>query len=207
MSEMISWNAVAVFVTVCWAVWMVWGVVFKVNKPKVEKREPRDLSALQTRESLTRFLQQNSIYGNAEIRNGMVFAPVSPERLEPLAIVLNRADDMISMLRNPAADVLYVMEDGRPRLTGIDLSDVREAASVMRRVAEDRKKSRSLYKGHTDDELKAVVRAGLSQWHKDHGDFDYSNKVMAGDFDDDRSFAQAMAVLDLLFKVKGVRVD
>lgn len=213
MSEIISFatttsfgSAVFWIATIVWILYML-ASIGRAKKPVVVETGPLDLGDPLTRTRLQAFLQKHEISGDAEIRDGFVYAPVPPERLEPLAHILGRADNLIAELQNPAADMLFLLSDGKAKITEIDLSDVREAASVMRRVAEDRKKSRTLYKGYTDDELKAVVRAGLSQWYKDHGDFEYSNKVMAGDYDDDRVVQQGLYILDLLFKVKGARND
>ncbi len=88
-------------------------------------------------------------------------------------------------------------------LGDLDLDHLVDAARVMQRVAEDRRKSRSIYKGMTEDEMKSLTRAGLSQWLKDDGEFGHSNEVMQGIWDERPEFLMAMNVLDLAFKVKG----
>lgn len=166
----------------------------------------RDLAEHPTRQELTGFLKKQQVVGDADIRNGFVLAPVPPEKLDPLAVVLGNAAAMIARLRNPAASSLYVRDSVSDRfmlLGDLDLDHLVDAARVMQRVAEDRRKSRSLYKGLTDDEMRAMVRAGLSQWLKDDGSFPESNEVMQGVWDERPEFLMAMNVLDLLFKVKG----
>lgn len=166
----------------------------------------RDLADQGTRQELTGFLQKQQVVGDADIRNGFVLAPVPPEKLEPLAIVLGNAAAFISRLRNPAASSLYVRDSVNDRfilLGDLDLDHLVDAARVMQRVAEDRRKSRSIYKGMTDDEMKSLTRAGLSQWLKDDGEFGHSNEVMQGLWDERPEFLMAMNVLDLAFKVKG----
>jgi hypothetical protein len=166
----------------------------------------RDLAEHPTRQELTGFLQKQQVVGDADIRNGFVLAPVPPEKLDPLAVVLGNAAAMIARLRNPAASSLYVRDSVNDRfmlLGDLDLDHLVDAARVMQHVAEDRRKSRSLYKGLTDDEMRAMVRAGLSQWLKDDGSFPESNEVMQGLWDERPEFLMAMNVLDLLFKVKG----
>ena len=166
----------------------------------------RDLAEHSTRQELTGFLQKQQVVGDADIRNGFVLAPVPPEKLEPLAIVLGNAAAFVARLRNPAASSLYVRDSVSDRfmlLGDLDLDHLVDAARVMQRVAEDRRKSRSIYKGMTEDEMKALTRAGLSQWLKDDGSFPESNEVMTGLWDERPEFLMAMNVLDLAFKVKG----
>lgn len=170
----------------------------------------RDLAEHAARQELTDALKKWRIVGDADIREGIVFAPVPPDRLEPLAIVLGNAAAFLSRLRNPAASSLYVRDSVNDRfilLADLDIDHLVDAARVMQRVAEDRKKSRSLYKGMTEDEMRAMVRAGLSQWLKDAGDFPESNEVMTGQWDKRPEFLMALNVLDLLFRVKGARND
>lgn len=165
----------------------------------------RELKDEPVRRELTEFLRKQWVIGDADIRQGIVFAPVPPDRLEPLAVVLGNAAATMARMDNRAADSLYVrMKDGRMVLVGdLDLDHLVDAARVMQRVAEDRRKSRSLYKGMTEDEMRSLTRAGLSQWLKDDGSFPESNEVMQGLWDERPEFLMAMNVLDLMFKVKG----
>lgn len=172
----------------------------------VVQQRLRDLKDQATRQELTAFLQKQQVVGDADIRNGFVLAPVPPDNLEPLAIVLGNAAAFIARLRNPAASSLYVRDSVSDRfmlLGDLDLDHLVDAARVMQHVAEDRRRSRSLYKGMTEDEMKALTRAGLSQWLKDDGEFGHSNEVMQGLWDERPEFLMAMNVLDLAFKVKG----
>lgn len=173
---------------------------------QMAKNIPTDLAQHETRVQLTAFMQKHGVYGSADIRDGVVYPPVAPDRLEPLAVVLGNAAAMIGRLRNPAAASLYVRDSVNDKfmlLADLDIDHLLDAARVMQRVAEDRRKSRSLYKGLTDEELRAMVRAGMSQWYKDNGKFDASNHVMQGLRDDTDQFQMIVRVIDLLFKVKG----
>lgn len=208
--EIISWEA-AIYTTVA-IVSSLLGVLavrrldrWLKHRNAVQQRL-RDLKDQATRQELTGFLQKQQVVGDADIRNGFVLAPVPPENLEPLAIVLGNAAAFIARLRNPAASSLYVRDSVSDRfmlLGDLDLDHLVDAARVMQRVAEDRRRSRSLYKGMTEDEMKALTRAGLSQWLKDDGEFGHSNEVMQGLWDERPEFLMAMNVLDLAFKVKG----
>lgn len=205
--EMISYE------TLTYALFAVIGVIWSIQgikwldrrlRKEVHEERIRNLKSEQVRNELSGFLRKQMVVGDADIRQGIVFAPVPPDRLDPLAVTLGNAAATMSRLSNLAADVLYVRRmDGSTAMIGLDLDHIIDAARVMQRVAEDRRKSRSIYKGLTDEEMLSLARAGLSQWYKDRGDFDYSNKVMAGDFDDDRVIQQAIYILDLTFKVKG----
>jgi len=208
--EIISWEA-AIYTTVA-IVSSLLGVLavrrldrWLKHRNAVQQRL-RDLKDQATRQELTGFLQKQQVVGDADIRNGFVLAPVPPENLEPLAIVLGNAAAFIARLRNPAASSLYVRDSVNDRfilLGDLDLDHLVDAARVMQRVAEDRRKSRSIYKGMTEDEMKSLTRAGLSQWLKDDGEFGHSNEVMQGLWDERPEFLMAMNVLDLAFKVKG----
>jgi hypothetical protein len=172
--------------------------------------ELRDLADRETREGLSAFLIKQNVQGDADIRDGMVYAPVPPDRLDPLATLFMNAAAYYQRLSNPSATPLYIRDAKRDRfmlLGDLDLDHVVDAARVMQRVAEERRKSRGLYKGLTDEEMKAMVRAGLSQAFKDQGNFEMSNTVMRGDWDNHPEFLRAYAVLDLLFKVKGAKGD
>jgi hypothetical protein len=178
----------------------------KLQPIPVAEEGERDLSDTHVRKGLTDFLARHKIVGDADIRNGFVLAPVPPERLEPLAIVLGNAAAFISRLRNPSASSIYIRDSVNDRfmlLGDLDLDHLVDASRVMQRVAEDRRKTRSLYKGLTDDEMRSMVRAGMSQWLKDDGEFGHSNEVMTGLWDERPEFLMALNVLDLLFKVKG----
>lgn len=116
----------------------------------------RTLSDREVMVDLTAFLRKQNVVGDADIRDGVVFPPVPPEKLDPLAVVLGNAAVFINRLRNPAACSLYVrdsMSDRFMLLPDLDLDHLLDASRVMQRVAEDRRKSRSLYKGLTDDEM------------------------------------------------------
>jgi len=174
-------------------------------KPEVKTRP---LTDPEVRSELSGFLRKHMVHGDADIRDGVVVSPVSPDRLSPLALTLGRASALLTTMSNRESDALYVRDGDRGyRLTGLDLSDVVEAASVIHRVAEDRHKSRSLYKGMTEEEVKRMTRAGLSQWLKDDGSFPESNEVMMGLWDNRPEFLMAQNVLNLAFSVKGARND
>lgn len=145
-TEMISIPGLLAFaVTV--AVGLGLGWLYRLGcKPEiVEPEEPaiRDLAEAAVRSELTAFLQKRNVVGDADIRQGVVYAPVPPERLEPLSVVLENAAAMISRLRNPGACSIYVRDSVNDRfmlLSDLDLQHLLDASRVMNRVAEDRLK-------------------------------------------------------------------
>lgn len=165
----------------------------------------RKLSDEDVRTELSSFLRKQMVVGDADIRQGIVYPPVPPERLDPLALQLSNAAATLARMQNPAADSLYFRSrDGAMHLVGIDLDTLLDAARVMQRVAEDRKKSRSLYKGMTEDELLALARASLSHFYKTKMvEPEWAADIMKGDWDDSREIAIIVSALDLTFKVKG----
>lgn len=167
--------------------------------------EVADLSHHATRDKLNSSLERLGVIGDADIRQGKVFPAIPADRLHPLAVVLENAAAITRRLRNPAACSLYVRDSMNDRfmlLSELDLEHVMEAATVMRRVAEDRQKSRALYKGMTDDEIKSLVRAGMSFYYKDDGSFPESNAAASGALDGTPEFLIAREVLMLAFQIK-----
>lgn len=199
--------------TICGTValaWIVNRLHIWLEKNHSYTVELRDLAERETREGLTAFLAKQNVQGDADIRDGIVYAPVPPDRLDPLVTVFMNAAAYYQRISNPAACSLYIRDARRDQymlLGDLDLDHVVDAARVLQRVAEERGKSRGLYKGLTNEETKAMVRAGLSQAFKEQGNFEMSNTVMRGDWDSHPEFLRAFAVLDLLFKVKGAKGD
>jgi hypothetical protein len=179
-----------------------------VPQPEAEPVDlgPKDLSNPHIRERMTAFLHNHDIVGDADVRGGKFFPPVPPSKLEPLAIVMRRAWDQVMRLKNPASCSLYIRDSVNDRfmlLDELDVMDIGEILRVVERVAEDRRKSRSLYKGMTDDEIHSLVTASLSRWLKEHGEFEKAHAVMGGDERDFvRDIAIATAALELAFQVK-----
>ena len=143
-------NAViAILLMIGFLIWWWWFGRWLERRLAENTPEPdfRDLADLQTRDGLSSFLRKNNICGSAEIRDGQVFQPVPLEKLHPLIAVLDQAAFLLGRMPNMAADVLYVRNrDGSYALTGIDLSDIREAATLLRQVAEERQKEKQTMK-------------------------------------------------------------
>lgn len=168
---------------------------------------PKSLDDAHIRERMTAFLEKHEITGDADVRDGRFYAPVPAERIGPLVQVLERAWGVLQQVRNRNACSLYYRDSVNDRwnlVPELDLDDIGECVRVMQRVAADRKKSRSLYKGVTDAEIRNFVSAGLSRWLKEHGEYDAADKVMAGDLGDFwRESLVARSVLELALQVKG----
>lgn len=173
--------------------------------PEPVEPEVSDLSDHATRAKLNSSLERLGVIGDADIRKGKVYPAVPADRLHPLAVVLENAGAVARRLRNPAACSLYVRDSMNDRfmlLSELDLEHIMDAATVMRRTVEDRQKSRSIYKGMTDDEIRSLVRAGMSFYYKDDGSFPESNAAASGAMDDTPEFLIAREVLLLAFQIK-----
>lgn len=208
--EMTSDTTLSIAVVLAFALggYLIWQAIGHYREGKHLNRPSaiRHLSDPHVRLELTGFLAKQMVVGDADIRRGHVFAPVPPENLDLIAVALRNAVAALTTLENRAADSLYVRNrDGSFSLIGLDLDHLVDAARVMQRVAEDRRKSRSLYKGLTDDEMDAMTRAGMSHWLKDSGEYPEAHEVMAGLWDSTNEFKMARNVLTLLTTVKGAQ--
>lgn len=140
--EMISHVAtVLVFVLACYILIRI-GLKFRTKEPFPEL-EPRRLSDPATRKSLTEFFTRNGVVGDADIRAGVCLAPVSLDRIHPVALRFGNAYAAARrQMRNPNACSLYLIdsESGRPKLIDLDMDDIGEAARLFQRVAADQEK-------------------------------------------------------------------
>ena len=171
------------------------------NKPPVEER---DLNEYVIREQLQGFLRNNRIVGSADIRDGWVFAPVPPERLEPLAIQFLNAWSVIANIgENTHNGYLAYYVNGNARLLELDVDSLREAYTVLSRLVEDRRKSRVLYRGFSENEIDMMVRMGMSAYFKDDGLFPESNAAASGLMDNRVEFLIAKEVLTLAIETSG----
>lgn len=123
----------------------VWFGSFMQNRQKAKATDESpelDLSDPQTRERMERFLARANISGNADIREGQVLPVIPADRLDPLIRLLAGSSHLVHHLQNPAADALYIRgKGGELRHTGIDLTDILDAARMMQHMAEKAKES------------------------------------------------------------------
>jgi len=152
-------------------------------------------------------LGNHFIDGDFEVRDGKVFLPVQPERLGPLANVLDNAAAHVARQRNPNSISIYYRDSVQDKfhlMPDIDFDILREAASVMRRVAADRKQSTRLYEGMTDDEKRSMARAILySHWTR-RGCPEIANKHRAGTEDHSPQHRLVVETINALYGIKGV---
>lgn len=147
--EMISWETL-IYIAVAVVSSIIGVVLFRrldgwLRQRNAVEAQLRDLADHATRRELTEFLRQQQVIGDADIRNGIVFAPVPDDMVEPLAIVLGNAAAMIARLKNPAASSIYIRDSVNDRfllLADLDIDHLLDAARVMQRVAEDNLKRR-----------------------------------------------------------------
>lgn len=130
-------------------------------------------------------LYEGHVIGDANIRNGKSVPTVRPTALPELARELRWLAE-----RRRGND--YILTDRHQKA----LSD---AATAIERVAEDRKRSRSLYKGLTDDELTAIARSAMERVFPL-----LREEIRAGRQDDHNCAKTARAAVEQLFSIKGV---
>lgn len=100
-----------------------------------------DLADPVVRHRLQRMLAKYGIVGNADIREGQVYEPVSLDRMHPLLGVVNSATMVLQRLKNPAASSLYIRDSVNDRfmiVPELDLEDLREIAELLRAAVAER---------------------------------------------------------------------
>lgn len=169
-----------------------------------------DLSEAVVRDRLSRYLKALGITGDANIRNGFVVETIPPTDLGDIAMGLRakintllghiqrgqmQGRDLYVAWKSESAHmgqgVLYRMAD-------IEIDDLGALVVLAERVAEDRRRSRSLYKGLTDSEIASLARAALTQIKPD-----MKAEIRAGNFDNTAQMAAARAAIEYLYSVKG----
>lgn len=145
-----------------------------------------DLGNASDHDKLTAILAmyEGHVVGDANIRNGKSVPTVRPTALPELARELRWLAE-----RRRGND--YILTDRHQKA----LSD---AATAIERVAEDRKRSRSLYKGLTDDELTAIARSAMERVFPL-----LREEIRAGKQDDHKCAQVGRAAVEQLFSIKG----
>lgn len=160
------------------------------------------------RDRLTKFLQMQSIVGSANIRDGKVLPMIAVADLEPLTNILRESYYM--MAQPDMRPDLYMMRRDQlsPRLIhdGMDVETLRKAFTLLEQVAEDRRKSRSVFKGMTDDEIDSFVRGGMSAYFKSVRAEVFAADAKAGKMDDSEMAGVAREALKLALLVKGATI-
>jgi hypothetical protein len=164
---------------------------------------PSDRAQVQS--ALSRML----VRGDANIRNGVLCPVVLPQDLPPLAARLRAVAKGLSDGRLP---IPYNLHRAVGRKDGpgwgyeaveLGLSDIVDIATALERVVEDRRASRSLYKGMTDDEIAAMARTAVAGYYRRNQEFDLANETLSGGRDAAPSLAIARETIELIYRVKG----
>lgn len=190
-------------------------ILIRVRREPAEAVEPsviRDLNEHRTRENLERFLNNLRIIGDANIRDGRVCEVVPSATLDQcvrqLRLKLNALRRRIDVGQMRGTDLYYTYDLGTHNEYGmadIQIENIEALVGVGERVVEDRRRSRSLYKGHTEEELIAIVRVGMERYWRDaDGDFwEEADAALQGRMDNTREAEVALHVLRQLFEIKG----
>ncbi len=206
------------------AIWIIasvaWGYFTQDRPPKLETQpQPdevstaasiigTDLSQGVVRDRLTRYLKTLGVTGDANIRHGIVIETLSPREIADISHSLRiRTHSLLGVQgrgQMQGKDLYYKRvtptEDPRIEFSLADVStdDLATLAILAERVAEDRRRSRSLYKGLSDDEMTTLARSAMAEVKPDH-----AAAIRAGEFDQSSAYRVATTAIGLLFSIKG----
>lgn len=175
-----------------------------------------DLKHASVRERLSRAISGIGITGDANIRGGFVVETIRPELLDPslsaMRVAVAALLAKVTIKRTIGKDLYYLAPtenplpgapESEPRLADIQVDDLTALIAVVERVAEERKRSRSLYRGMTEDEITALARTALRAYYTDDGEFGDANAVTTGALDKTRDMAICRSLIETVFLVKG----
>lgn len=184
------------------------GVVREAVVPaEIEPNDPKDPAI---RASLVTLLTRARVVGDFNWRDGRVELPVPPEKVSPIATILTNAVSHVAAQRNPNSVSIYWRDSVNDRfniLPDIDFEVLREAASIMRRVAEDRRLSTKLYQGLSDSELTALARSIVISRLLARGDDSTAKWYRTGERDDSAAMASIKDTIRRLYEIKGVKPE
>ena len=139
---MISFENIVTTVAVLIAGWILYRVWKHLRRAAPVEVEVRLLADSPVRMSLSDFLARHQIVGDANIRDGKVYAVVPPERLHPLVRLLRGSFSAMTQVPNAVNGDLYqaVKNPGQGtgwtyRCSGVGVSDIGEAASLLEQAA------------------------------------------------------------------------
>lgn len=121
-----------------------WRIQPLPERPEMSDEEQAILRSLANpvgREHLRKALEMNNIVGDADIRDGKVYEPMSLDRMHPLLTVIDNANAALHRFKNPAACSLYIRDsvNGKFMLVpDLDLADLREIAELLRAAVAER---------------------------------------------------------------------
>lgn len=172
---------------------------------------PTDLGSSGCRERLTRFFKAQGITGDANIRQGVVVETIQPNDIQDRLDEVRRAASTllghVSRGKMQGKDLFYAVKVENPipgyptvqyRLADINLDQIASLVVMGERVAEDRRRSRSLYKGLTDDQLTTIGRTALAQVFPQ-----CKEGIRLGESDDTDHMKVAKVAVEILFQTKG----
>ena len=110
-------------------------------KPDGEEVVLNALSDPIFRERFKRLLENHNVVGDADIRDGKVYEPMSLDRMHPLLTVIDNANAALHRLKNPAACSLYIRDSVNDKfmlVPDLDLADLREIAELLRAAVAER---------------------------------------------------------------------
>lgn len=172
--------------------------------------EIRNIAAVSVQRGLQEMLNRAAIVGDFDYRDGKVSLPVPPEQVHPIAAIITNAVSHVAMQPNPNSVSMYWRDSVNDRfhiLPDLDFEVLREAASIMRRVAEDRRLSTKLYQGLTDSELVNLARTYMISLHTERGDHASANLYRTGERDGSAAMQNVIEIIKFLYQIKGAKPE
>lgn len=177
-----------------------------------------DLSDARTRERLEAILNAACILGSANIRDGRVCEIVPAAALDSTVrsarLKVNSLRLRVDLGQMRGTDLYYASEITPDQfsylMADLQIECVEALVGIAERVAEDRRRSRSLYKGLSDDDLTALIRVALARYWDDQakGEFfseasAFSDAARRGELDGSEHAKMLRTTILQLFEIKG----
>jgi hypothetical protein len=162
------------------------------------------------RERLQLLFERYGVVGSMNVRDGLIFPVLEPEKLSPLAKRLRACSVRLKTLMKGDPHLFYT-KDGMYGLADLTSMEVEQAASVIERVAEERNASRKLYRGFGDEEKRNMARTVVANLIRNadadgHDPLLLSQAIRAGQHDDHPMMQISIRTIDMILSIKGTDV-
>ncbi len=164
------------------------------------------LADLPTRERLEQLFVRIGLKGDGYIRDGKVSIAPSADQLPTLAAMLHTVLATANTTRDKN---LYLKVNDDPQslaATDLDLDIVCDLLNLVERTWEDRQKSRSMYRGITDEEITNMSRAAMANHYSRAGNAGKARMSLDGDYDHSETFAMVTNGIKIFMQIKGANL-
>lgn len=200
--------AVWIFSKVVFATIMRWAEVPQPTEDEAPGWEGLDLDRHLHRHRLQLLFDQYGVTGSMNVRDGLICPVVPGDQLSPLAKRLRNSAVRLRTLTKGDPHLFYT-KDGMYGLADLTVMEVEQAATVIERVAEDRKASRKLYRGFGTEEQVQMARVAVASYIRNTEDsqpgaaLTLSNEIRDGKHDDHPFMQVGIAVVGQILQIKG----